>query len=199
MKLHITNYLFNATNGTVTFNDYVQNGISLNNILLIVNATVGNTIIYNFAVSGFGGTVNGNVLTLSYNTSAASMNNTDSLIIYYDDSNVLAKDTSIQLLENQNDLLRRMVKLLESQGTVDSSNRQRVTIDAPLSYAGGIVSVGGPILATAQSVTAANNPYVAGTSAVYPVNIFEGPVTQLWRVADSARTTFGTSIRPNIK
>ena len=58
------------------------------------------------------------------------MNNTDQLLVYYDDGTIQARDTTLQLMENQNDLLRRVVKLLESQGTVDSSNRQRITIDA---------------------------------------------------------------------
>ena len=57
--------------------------IRLDAILLVVNVT-SNIIIYNFADTTLGGTVATNVLTLTYNTS--SMNDTDKLLIYYDDN-----------------------------------------------------------------------------------------------------------------
>lgn len=82
MKVHVQNYTFDKTAKTVTFTDYTT--IRLDSILLIVNVTTGNTIIYNFADSTVGGTVATNVLTLTYNTS--SMNNADKLLIYYDDN-----------------------------------------------------------------------------------------------------------------
>lgn len=78
MKKLITNYTFDASEKQITFTDYVT--LSLPSILLITNVT-DNIIIYNFADSG--GTVAGNVLTLTYNT--ASMSDTDKLQIFYDD------------------------------------------------------------------------------------------------------------------
>ena len=81
MKKLITNYTFNASAKTIAFNDYTT--ISLKNILLITNTT-SNVIIYNFA--SLGGTVSGNVLTLTYNTT--SMSNSDNLQIFYDDGKI---------------------------------------------------------------------------------------------------------------
>jgi hypothetical protein len=80
MKKVITNYTFNAASKTVTFSDYAS--IDLKRVLLITNVTT-NTIIYNFAVVGKGGSAATNVLTLTYDTTA--MNNADNLQIFYDD------------------------------------------------------------------------------------------------------------------
>ena len=81
MKTKIQSYSFNKATKQVTFSDYST--IYLDKILLIVNVTA-NIIIYNFSDSTKGGTVATNVLTLTYDTS--SMNNTDKLLIYYDDA-----------------------------------------------------------------------------------------------------------------
>ena len=89
MKTKIDNYSFNKTAKTVTFTDYTT--IRLDAILLITNATDG-IIIFNFADATKGGTVLNNVLTLAYDTS--SMDNTDKLLIYYDDSDIEAATNS---------------------------------------------------------------------------------------------------------
>jgi hypothetical protein len=81
MKVKVNNYSFNKTAKTVTFTDYAS--IRLDSILLITNAT-DSTIIFNFADPTKGGTVTGNVLTLAFDT--AAMENTDKLLIYYDDT-----------------------------------------------------------------------------------------------------------------
>lgn len=91
MKTLITNYSFNASAKTITFNGYTN--ISLDSILLITNVTT-NTIIYNFADPTLGGTVLNNVLTLTYNT--GSMSNTDRLQIYYDDPAIQPANASNQ-------------------------------------------------------------------------------------------------------
>jgi hypothetical protein len=82
MKTLITSYSFSAANNQIAFTGMTT--IDLNKILLITNTT-SNTIIYLFSNPSLGGTVSGNVLTLTYNT--AAMNNTDKLQIYYDDPN----------------------------------------------------------------------------------------------------------------
>lgn len=198
MKVKISNYTFNAATQTVIFNDYSNGGITLDSILLITNTT-SNIIIYNFANPILGGTVSGNVLTLTYNTSI--MGNTDRLLIYYDDNSIQSRDATLQLLMNQNDLLRRAVKVLESQGSVDSSNRQRVNIDAASSFVtvqGGGNTLGVTGFGTVPTIqNNVGSPYglVTGT----PVFTFEGPVGQEWRVADSARNTFANGIRPQIR
>lgn len=81
MKVLISNYAFDASAQTIAFNDYVE--IVLERVLLIVNVT-DNVIIYNFADSAKGGSVAGNDLTLTYNTT--TMSDTDDLLIYYDDA-----------------------------------------------------------------------------------------------------------------
>jgi hypothetical protein len=80
MKRLITNYTFDKTAKTVTFSDYPS--IALHRVLLITNVTDG-IIIYNFADPSLGGTVSGNVITLTYDTS--TMSNADALQVYYDD------------------------------------------------------------------------------------------------------------------
>ncbi len=83
MKIQVTNYTFDKTAKTVTFTDYTT--IRLDSLLLITNVT-DNIIVYNFASPTLGGTVSGNVLTLTYDTS--SMDNADKLQIFYDDPDV---------------------------------------------------------------------------------------------------------------
>lgn len=80
-KIKVDNYTFNKTAKTITFTDYTT--IRLDAILIITNAT-DSTLIFNFADPTKGGTVTNNVLTVSYDTSG--MENTDKLLIYYDDS-----------------------------------------------------------------------------------------------------------------
>lgn len=95
MKLQITSYTFNKTSKTVTFTDYTT--IRLDSILLITNVT-DNLIIYNFADPLLGGTVSGNVLTLTYDTSA--MDDTDKLQIFYDDGDVQPANSELQTTLN---------------------------------------------------------------------------------------------------
>jgi hypothetical protein len=91
MKTLITNYSFNALQRKITFNDYTS--ILLERVLLITNVK-NNIIIYNFADPTKGGTVSGNVLTLTYDTT--SMGNTDDLQIFYDDPASPATEGTLQ-------------------------------------------------------------------------------------------------------
>ena len=81
MKTLVTGYTFNAASQQITFTE--KSTIVLENVLVITNVTAGNVFIYNFADSTAGGTVSGNILTLTYNTTA--MNNTDRLQIWYEE------------------------------------------------------------------------------------------------------------------
>ena len=197
-------YIFNPAAKTITFTG-LQYTITLANILLITNTTA-NTIIYNFADSTNGAvSFASNVLTLDYNT--ASMNATDVLQIYID---VESYEESIATL------LRRMNKLLESNAVVDSKLRQRVTIEAigannssnptelnttiPVS---GSVTVSGTVTASVSNQIAAQNmaaqsgnPYVLST--VTTGSILEGPVHQLWRVANDAQACYASAIRSKL-
>ena len=149
MKIHISNYIFSAGAGTITFLDYAGQNITLSSILLIANVTR-NTIIYNFAQTGFGGTVSGNVLTLAQNTSA--MSNSDSLLIYYDDNNIPAMDATTQSLLDAVSLLKRIAEYTSVLDTTDSNQRLRVNVDA----AGTSASAAGLVVASASCAILAN-------------------------------------------
>jgi hypothetical protein len=173
----------------------------LANILLITNVTA-NTIIYNFASSTTGAVsfVN-NVLTLDYDTT--SMSATDVLQIYID---VESYEESLATL------LRRMNKLLESNAVVDSRLRQKVVIEAigtnlaAPTEVNASIPVSGTVTATANvnnAVTAttfnnsAVNPYTLSTSQAVGL-VSEGPLHQLWRVANDAQACYAQAIRSKL-
>lgn len=135
MKTLISNYQFNAAQKKITFSDYTT--IDLERILLITNVT-NNVIIYNFADSSLGGTVNQNILTLTYDVT--SMSNTDKLQIFYDSIDGAATDAVLQELRENTILLRRFLKAQEGLmqlcgttfGTYNSSPyRINVMADVP--------------------------------------------------------------------
>jgi hypothetical protein len=197
-------YTFDPTAKTVTFSGLSQQ-VTLANILLITNVTA-NTIIYNFASSTTGAVsfVN-NVLTLDYDTT--SMSATDVLQIYID---VESYEESLATL------LRRMNKLLESNAVVDSRLRQKVVIEAigtnlgastevnasiPVSgtvtaAASGTYTVNNSVTATTFNNSAAN-PYTLSTSQAVGL-VSEGPVHQLWRVANDAQACYAQAIRSKL-
>lgn len=180
MKKLISNYTFNPAAKTITFNDYSL--IELQGLLLVTNVTT-NQIIYNFADPCYGGGVNGNTVTLVYNTVA--MSSTDALQIYYDDaSETPATEQTLQNMEEQNLLLRKLLKTTESLATVDVNQRQRITIDA----ANAVVPA---------QVRDNNNQsvYVPGGNA------FSGlmyVVPDIWRTIDTARLVYQQAIRSNL-
>ncbi len=192
-------YTFNPSAKTITFSGLSQQ-ITLANILLITNVTA-NTIIYNFADSSNGATsFANNVLTLDHNTT--SMNSTDVLQIYLD----LAGEESLH------DLLRRMNKLLESNAVVDNRLRQRVVVEAignnsnmPSTEIGGALPVfisTTPLVNVSNGVAtqlvsnSATNPYTLTSSTTGL--IMEGPVHQLWRIANDAQTCYASAIRSKL-
>jgi hypothetical protein len=192
-------YTFNPTAKTVTFSGLSQQ-VTLANILLITNVTA-NTIIYNFASSTTGAVsfVN-NVLTLDYDTT--SMSATDVLQIYID---VESYEESLATL------LRRMNKLLESNAVVDSKLRQRVTIEAigannsaNSTEVNTTIPVSGTVTANVNNAVTATtfnnsavNPYTLSTSQVVAL-VSEGPLHQLWRVANDAQACYASAIRSKL-
>ena len=191
-------YTFNPANKTVTFTG-LQYTITLANVLLITNTTA-NTIIYNFADSTNGAvSFADNVLILDYNT--ASMNATDALQIYID---VESYEESLATL------LRRMNKLLESNAVVDSKLRQRVTIEAiGTNNAANSTEVNATIPVSGTVTTSGNmssqvlpnsssNPYSMSAATNAASNIMEGPVHQLWRVANDAQACYASAIRSKL-
>lgn len=190
-------YSFDKTAKTVTFSG-LRGDLTLANILLITNVTA-NTIIYNFADSTKGAvSFNNNVLTLDYDTSA--MANTDILQIFLD----LPSNE-----ESLHDLLRRMNKILESNATVDIYQRQRVVLDAIGNNRGNAteitttIPVSGTVSASVNNGVAsqavsnsATNPYTLTSSTTGL--IMEGPVHQVWRIANDAQACYAQAIRSKL-
>jgi hypothetical protein len=198
-------YTFDPIAKTVTLTG-LQYTIGLQNILLINNATA-NTIIYTFA----GGATKGqtsftnNVLSLDYDTT--SMNASDALSIYVD---VESLDETYQVL------LRRMNKLLESNAIVDRLQRQRIVIDGVRTDGTGLttectaaVPVSGTVTAVASGTYSVSNgiaSQIVANAAANPSTIasittgavMEGPVHQLWRVVDDARSCYASAIRSRL-
>ena len=151
MKILYEDYSFNASAKTITFN--TLDSISLEQLLLITNVTT-NTIIYNFADSTLGGTVSGNVLTLTFNTT--SMNNTDSIQIFLDNLATPASQETLQYLSDQTALLGRMVKLLEPISRQNVSGMQQVDVGA----SSGVMNV--------RSFDVLNSPSLSSTNFIIP-------------------------------
>lgn len=168
MKKLISNYTFNPAARTISFTDYTS--IDLEGLLLITNVT-DNQIIYNFADPCFGGGVNGNTVTLTYDTT--SMSNTDALQIYYDDN------SEGPLTDELFHLFMRLSRIMQSNATVDSLDRQVVrvgTID------GGIIG---------QVSTVVN------TNAVGTLNALNSVDTR-YLLMDTSRNTYANLIRPKL-
>lgn len=193
MKTLITGYSFNATGKQVSFTDYSQ--VNLESVLLITNVST-NQIIYNFADPLAGGSVFGNVVTLDYNTSG--MNNSDKLQIYYDTPSAPASDQTLSVmsgqlaaLQEQNLLMRRMLKVSESLATVDLNQRQRVNVD---SWGAGATN---PILGSIYIRDNVSNQNLYNTYG----NSFSASfytVPDVWRTIDTARNAYQNAIRNNL-
>lgn len=134
MKVIIPDYTFNAASKTITFSAF--SSIDLERVLVITNVT-SNVMIYNFVNPAMGGTVSGNVLTLTYNTT--SMSNTDRLQIYYDYQESATDDIVLTLN-----------KMAAMMGFPDSAGRYRVITDSS--------SAMGTITALSRVDTTTNNP-----------------------------------------
>jgi hypothetical protein len=121
MKALLETYTFSPSTKQVTF--ITTQTITLERLLLITNVTT-NQIIYNFADPSAGGTLSGNVLTLSYNTTSMSASN--KLQIYLDNGYSPSTDETLQLVNEQTELMRRMTKLLEPSSRASTSGLQMV-------------------------------------------------------------------------
>lgn len=174
-------FTFNASARTVTFTNLTYT-LALNNIILINNATA-NTIIYNFTDATAGAvSLTNNVLTLDYNTTP--MSNSDKLMVYID---IEGYDDSWQTL------FRRMNKLLESNGVVDSALRQRIAVEVMPT-----TTVTGTVVAQGQYGIFNQQGNVYGSSNTNVLPIAEGPVDQRWRIIDDARSCYAAAIRSKL-
>lgn len=158
MKIQVTNYTFDKTAKTVTFTDYTT--IRLDSLLLITNVT-DNVIIYNFANPLLGGTVSGNVLTLTYNTS--SMDNADKLQIFYDDSDVQPANTTNQIeLAELTETLQELVSRLNVLASMASSGAPALRV---IPIASVSTAVTGTVTATVASTAITNVTNLGGVPA----------------------------------
>ena len=179
MKILFENYSFNAASNQITFN--TTNTVGLEDILVITNVT-DNVIIYNFADPAKGGTISNNILTLTYNT--VGMSNTDSIQIFLDNTLTPASEETLSILKDQNDLLRRVIQVVNPLATQDSLQRQRVAVDNSVTI-GGLpsVTIGSGTITTVSSVT---------NIAAY------GGVDPRFQFIDAARLTYAQGIRRNL-
>lgn len=179
-------YAFDPIAKTVTFSGLAGN-ISIENILLITNV-VDNITIYVFADTATGGvSFDNNVLTLTYDTS--SMSATDKLQIYLDVDSATFDETR-SALEDQVVLLRRIVKILESQSAIDSANRQRITID----NIAAMVTPASTALPVSGTVT--SNIGTGTVSLVTNISQLAGRDQQLF--SEWSRTAYNTGIRSQL-
>ena len=175
MKILIGNeggaYTFNPAARTITLGVINSGGReitpNLGQLLLITNVTR-NIMLYNFADPTLGATLTGDVITLNYNTVA--MSSTDVLQIFLE-----VDDQTTELLT----LFQRLIKMSECLGMVDSSNRQRVSIDFAPSL-------------TVSAVTAITNPVtIANISLI-------GGLDPRFNYIDIARTAYEIGIRSKL-
>ena len=98
-------------------------------------------------------------------------------------------------------LLRRIVKLMESQAVVDIAKRQRVAID---SVTGVITTIGtalpglssGAGVAITNAVTA--NAPTQSAASTYFQPVWVGPVDQRYQIKDNARMVYDTCMRSKL-
>lgn len=147
MKKRIDHYQFDASSGTITF----EEPFDLAQFTLITNVSHdvdAERIIYNFTDSNRGGTILGNVLTLIATTT--SMEDTDSLQIFIDvpdyDQTALTELLTLGLTE----IVRQLQSIRNDGGMADSAGRVRVAIESGSVALSGITNIGGiqPTLAT---------------------------------------------------
>ena len=170
MKELIKSWVFDPANKQIKINDYPN--INLEGLLMITNISNNKAVLYQFNDSGTTATVNGNLITLSYNTTPMNVN--DDLQIFYDDS-IPMDDLLTSLsdrLSNNDLILRQLLQLLKPLG-ITVSGSGRITVDIGNVVGGTIGTVTNitnlPTLANVTTVgtvsTVTNIPTVGGLSA----------------------------------
>jgi hypothetical protein len=180
----VGSYSFNPAAQSITLAG-VPVTLTLEQVLLVTNVTH-NVILYNFADATLGASITNNVLTLNVNT--AAMSSTDALQIL------------VQLADSEADLLillRRMCKLLEPLGTVDSNTRQRIAVEAMPTTAVTMAALAGAVATTGTTI-----PVTGGAAptigAATPLPIWIGPVDQRQQITDAARLAYAQGLRANL-
>lgn len=94
--------------------------------------------------------------------------------------------------EEQIILLRRLIKLIESQSATDGANRQRIILDA---IAASLTLATITTVGTVSAVTAITNALPAGTNNIGSVNLSGQDQKQF---IDVSRTNYNTGIRSRL-
>ena len=145
----ITDYVFDASLKTVTFDDYTS--ISLDGVLLITNVTDG-VGIFQFNSPTLGGTVATNVLTLEYDTT--TMSDTDNLQIWYDDGVQLANN---EVLNSLYEVCERLTMLAACRG---------IAADLRTTILSGVITTVSTVSTVTSVTTLANQTNIGGLAAV---------------------------------
>jgi pyruvate carboxylase len=105
-------------------------------------------------------------------------------------------------------LLRRMVKILDSIATVDSQNRQRVTLDAAPVAVTVIQGTASSLNAVVSQPTASNLNAVVSQPTASNLNANVGTVTNIagfggidprFQFMEAARISYATGVRHNLQ
>jgi len=186
MKTLLRTYTFSATAKTVTFAG--EASITLDQVLLITNVTR-NIIIYNFADSSLGGSVSGNVLTLTYNT-ASGMQNTDKLQVYYDASEVISVPGSAVLakgyqVHGSDGTSARVISTTTSGAVNIADGGNSLTVDGSVSVSAlPALTTGSNAIGTVGVTALPALP--AGTNTIGSVKITDGTNTSAVKAASTA-------------
>jgi hypothetical protein len=97
-------YRFDAAGNKIHFHDKHALSLKHEEILIIINLTKANELIYNFACKSEGGTYDGKILSLTYDTT--SMSDSDELMVVISDIDNTAINTKliVDLLKDSADL-----------------------------------------------------------------------------------------------
>ncbi|MFN9304308.1 MAG: hypothetical protein ACK6DA_16250 [Candidatus Kapaibacterium sp.] len=169
----VTDYVFSPGASTAGYVDFINMpDFDITRVVSIVNQTRGVIIYATASADKKYSSVSGNRVFLNFDTSSHSAS--DKLQVVYNSSKALkTQDTDQQELTR---LLNRLVKVMENQQACDSSQRQRVTIDAgtlPTVTTVGTVSTVTTV-STVSSITAGtitNTQQIAGMNQEQYINI----------------------------
>lgn len=177
MKKIITNYTFDAATQTIAFNEYTT--LDIERFTLITNLTTGD-IIYQFNSSAKGGTVAGNVLTLTFDTTA--MSNTDELQIFYE-VDTATTPSGAQLIGTAND---RFFENFADYDTVNTWEEVQVgtgmAIDGPL---GGAAAGSSPYLRISSGTTINQKTIIMSRATFSPPFDLRYQLTASQRIANN--------------
>lgn len=178
----VTEYIFSPGTSGVGYVDLPNlSDFNIERIVSIINQTKGVIIYATGSTDKRYTAVSGNKIYLFFDTSTHS--STDKLQLVYNSSTDLKTTDDDQ--QNLTKLLSRLVKIMENQQSFDSSQRQRITIDAITgSLTLGTVTTVGTVT-TCSTVTTCNTvgnvSTMAGMNQEQFINI--------------ARNTYSNSIR----